>query len=443
MFGALLAFATLLWMGRGLTFFADEWAVIGDRPIGLDTFIRPFNEHWLGVTTLVYRLMVETIGLGSYLPYLALLAILHVLVVAEVYLLAKRATWPLIAAGIALIVAFFGSGFENLFWAMQIGFVGAIAMGLAALILLDAPTTKRRILLAASLLSLAVMTSGFGLFMLALVFLDVLLGPARRRLIPLLTVPALIYGAWYVTLGRSGLATHGDPFTLESIVAVPRFVLEGMTEAVSSAFGLGRPVGALALTAIAGVLVVRVYRRKPVSPRAIACFGAIVLQYGVLALVRGQMEADATYFSRYSYLSGILALLGVAYLLGRPPLPTRSQARLLVVFGLGLILTLSLSWNVSLLSGGRDLFAGRADLTRALLELGLSRPLPDGVDPALSLVLVPSPVRLSAITARYGRPLGDSLAPDAVPPVSTRARAEALRRATHPPEWLLANPSLP
>ena len=49
---ALTAFLTLLWLGRGLTFFADEWAVMADRTISLDSFIQPFNEHWLGVAIL-------------------------------------------------------------------------------------------------------------------------------------------------------------------------------------------------------------------------------------------------------------------------------------------------------------------------------------------------------------------------------------------------------
>lgn len=43
--GAIItAAATILWLGRGLTFFADEWAVIGDGPLGIDSFFRPFNE---------------------------------------------------------------------------------------------------------------------------------------------------------------------------------------------------------------------------------------------------------------------------------------------------------------------------------------------------------------------------------------------------------------
>ena len=86
------AFVTLLLLGRGLTFFADEWAVMAERSISLDSFLRPFNEHWLGIMTVVYRLMLGVFGLSSYMPYLALLAALHLVVVWEVYVLARRAT---------------------------------------------------------------------------------------------------------------------------------------------------------------------------------------------------------------------------------------------------------------------------------------------------------------------------------------------------------------
>ena len=69
--------------------------------------------------TIVYRVLLEAIGLSTYMPYLALLAVLHLVVVAEVYVLARRAAGPWLGAAIAVVVAFFGSGFENLFWAMQ------------------------------------------------------------------------------------------------------------------------------------------------------------------------------------------------------------------------------------------------------------------------------------------------------------------------------------
>ena len=87
----------------GLTFFADEWAVIAERSVSLESFLRPFNEHWLGVTTVVYRLVLGAIGMSTYIPYLALLALLHVIVVLEVYVLARRMTSPALAAMAAIM----------------------------------------------------------------------------------------------------------------------------------------------------------------------------------------------------------------------------------------------------------------------------------------------------------------------------------------------------
>ena len=107
------------------------------------------------------------------------------------------------------------------------------------------------------------------------------------------------------------------------------------------------------------------------------------------------------------------------------------------------ILVFSLAWNVRLLLAGRDLYADRADLTRAFVTLGSTDPLPDGVDPDLSLVLVPSPNQLRGVIERYGTPMRNSLAPGAVPPVSKTALAEALRRAKDPPDWLLAQQPQP
>jgi hypothetical protein len=139
----------------------------------------------------------------------------------------------------------------------------------------------------------------------------------------------------------------------------------------------------------------------------------------------------------------MFALLGVASMIGRPALPPRPAVATVAVAGLLAVGTLSLIWNVRLLTAGREIFAERADLTRAMIELGLSSELPDGIDPKLSLVLVPSPVRLHDIVERFGQPLTDSIAGDTVPAISDNARAEAKRRATDPPQWLVDQPWLP
>jgi hypothetical protein len=413
----LLSFATLVWLGRGLTFFADEWAVMAERPISLDSFLRPFNEHWLGVTTVVYRLLLQTVGLGTYVPYLALLAALHLIVVAEVYLLARRAAGPWVGAFAAIVVAFFGSGFENLFWAMQIGFVGATAMGLGALILFDGRPGTGRVAAATGLQTLAMMTSGFGIFTLVLVGLDLLFDPRRRRLILALFIPAGIYLAWYLVFGRSGVATARDPFTLGAALSVPYFVLDGVGTAFGSVLGIGPILGRIAAVALAVGIVWRLIRREDVPGRTLAAFGAIVFEYALLGLLRAQLFDDAAEYSRYAYLSGIFALIGLASLIGPMRLPESGRRRLLAVTGLISVATLALVWNVWLLREGRELFAERAEKTRATVMVA-EGDLGPGVDPTRAELLDRTVVRLREVLAEFGSPLHDSLAEDAVRPVA-------------------------
>ena len=438
------AIVALVRLGLGLTFFADEWAVIADRSISVDGLLRPFNEHWLAVTIIVYRGMLDLVGMGSYVPYLALLAVLHATVAILVYTLVRRRTLPVVAVGITLVVLFFGSGFENLYWGIQIGFVGATALGLAALLLLDdLPTLPgpRRAAAATGLLIVAVMTSGYGLFMLGLVGLDVLLDPRRRRWVPLLLIPVALYGVWYLTLGRSGIATYGNPFTAATLSALPGFIVDGLATAFGAAAGGGALVGRILTAGLAAWIVWLAAHRRTIPGRALACLLAIAVEYTIVGIVRAQLDVDASLYTRYAYLSGILALIGGASLFARPSIPVVRRP-LAIAVGAS-VLTFSLIWNVGLLVEGRDLYAQRAELTRAYVTLGTTDPLPAGVAPGLNLILVPSPLELRRVVATYGSPMTDSLAPGFVPSVSPDALADATRRAQHPPDWLLAQQPTP
>ena len=432
---AVAGFVVLVVLGLGLTFFADEWSMIADRSVTASNLLEPFNEHWLAATIVVYRAMLAVFGLHTYVPYLALLAALHVLVGVLVYLLVRRRTTRPIAVGIAVIVFLFGSGFENLFWGIQIDFVGATALGFGALLLLDdVPTLPgpRRAVAAAAMLTIAVMTSGYGLFVLALVGLDVLLDRRRWRWLVPLAVPAVLYVAWYLVYGRTGIATHGNPFTAERLAAVPGFVFEGASAAFGAAVGGGDLIGRVVVIGVVGWIVWLVVRRRTVPRRAVVALLAIAAQYTLVGVVRVQLGDDAATYTRYTYLSGMLALLCLASLVGRPVIRTEHLARVTAV-GVA-ILIVSLSWNVRLLVEGRDLYAQRAALTRALVTVGITDPLPAGVDPTVSLVLVPSPVELRRVVARYGSPLTDSVAPGYVPAVTAASMDEAIQRAQHPPD---------
>ena len=82
-----------------------------------------------------------------------------------------------------------------------------------------------------------------------------------------------------------------------------------------------------------------------------------------------------------------------------------------------LILTLALVWNVWLLRDGRDLFAERAAKTRATIVLATGD-LGPGIDPDHAKLLDRTITRLREVLDEFGSPLQDSLAGDAVEPVS-------------------------
>jgi len=205
----------------------------------------------------------------------------------------------------------------------------------------------------------------------------------------------------------------------------------------ASALRLVLPGAVLILALVVRVIYLAVHRRS-IPRRTIACLLAIAAEYTIVGFVRTQLEGDASLYTRYAYLSGILALIAAASLIGRPTIPVARRPLALAV-GV-VILAFSLIWNVTLLFAGRQLYAERADLTRALVVLGTTDPLPSGVAPDLSLLLIPSPAELRRVIATYGSPMGDSIAPGSVPPVSEGAKAEATARAQDPPEWLLALP---
>lgn len=425
---AALTAPLLLWLGAGLTFFSDEWALIESRSLGdPTTWFTPHNEHWYTIPILVYRALVETVGLGSYLPYLAVLIGLHILVATLVYVLVRRSSgrWPALATGV--VVLLFGSGFENLYWGFQIGFVGSVALGLVAMLVSDGQPGARRAILVALLLLASLATSGIGIVMSVAVGIEWLLEPRWRRWIPTLAIPAGTYAGWYLTIGRVGISTHRDPFTLSALLDVPSFVVRGVGNAVGSVTGLPWEIGfVVGLVAVA--YGVRRISHGDLAPRAVGILGAVVVQYALTGLVRAQLFEGIVSYTRYTYVTGIICLVGIWALIGPVRLPAARLPRLVGLAAFAGWLTYTLVLNVLLLLGGRGLFLDRADMTRALVIVALDPSPPPDAQLDQSLVLVPSADSLKQIVSRYGDPSTDALVPWAVRPIPPDLVAEARRR---------------
>ena len=411
----------LVLLGRGLTFFWDEWEFIQARSLSDPaTWFVPHGEHWSTLPALLYRAVFDVAGLRTYVPYHAVLIGLHLLVVAGVYVLLRRTSGPWLAALAALLTLLFGSGFENLFWAFQLAFVACTAFALAALILLDAAPTAPRAVLVAVVVVAALMSSGLGLPVLVIVTVELLLRPRWRRHLWIAVVGAAIYAVWFAAIGRVNVGSQGNPFTVQALLNIPATIVDGFGAAVGGVFGVGPQLGPIVAVALLAFVVWRA-RQRAVSPRVIAIAAGLVLLYAIVGLARTEHPGGGA--PRLVYFAGPLIIVALGELVGRPRLPQTRRARRVAAAAAAPLVALTFIWNVALLLNGRHLFAQRADITRALIELELNPPPGVAFDRAKPQIIVPSADVLASLVARYGSPLHDAFAD--VPPVSAEGRAKA------------------
>jgi hypothetical protein len=414
----------LLWLGRGMTFFSDEWAFIEGRSLGdPGTWLPPHNEHWSTVPVIVYRLLVETVGLSSYVWYQALVIGLHGIVVALVFILIRRAAGGPIALAAMLVILLFGSGFENLYWGFQIGFVGSTAAGLGSMLAAERGTRRARVL-TCLLLLLSLATAGIGVVFAAVLVVEAIAGRRIREMAVPIALPIAVYAWWYFAFGRSGVHVAPGPRVL---LDVPESILAGFGNAAGGLFGIGPTLGLGVAIGIIGFVAVRLALTRILPPRLLGAFAGIAVLYAAIGLTRAAEFDGIVNYTRYTYVSGILLAIALASIVPRPNLAVPTGR--LVALGVGgSLLAVSLVFNARLLIDGRRLFLERAAMTRALVTVALERPLPATTDPDRSLILVPSPSSLERIVAAYGSPLSDSIVPDAVEPIPAAVLAEAQRR---------------
>jgi hypothetical protein len=258
-----------------------------------------------------------------------------------------------------------------------------------------------------------------------------------RRWVLAMAIPAAVYGAWYLLVGRSGIGAHRDPFQLESVVRIPEFVISGIGGAVRSITGVGEALGFLVAAGIATYVIwLAVIRREPLPARFVAALATITVAYALIALTRAGVTIHQVEYTRYTYVTGIVLVVGLAALVG-PRLGELAngdrQARLAVVGSAGLVFFLALGWNLLLLVGGRGLFLERAVLTRALVAAALAPDRPAASDLDRSLILVPSPHSLERIVAAHGSPLTDWFWGSNVEPLRPELLTEANRRLVEGP----------
>jgi hypothetical protein len=280
---AVLAVVLILGLTAGLSFSGDEWSYIVDRRLTFESMLQPHNEHLVFLHVLVYRGMVELLGTSSYLPFLVALMVAHVAMTAGVLVLMRRVVPLEGALAAAVLMLFLGTGFDNLVWAFQVGFVGAAALGVWAMASADRPA------LAALLLTAALWTQGDGLFYLAPT--AVLLG--RRWWV--VAFPIATYAVWYATVGHGAVTTSG-PF------------LEYALRLTGSVFGGVSGVGWLVGLAVGALIVVGLAIRRP-SRFVLAGVIGLASQVAILSISRAHFGPEQAEAPRYIYVAAPFVFL--------------------------------------------------------------------------------------------------------------------------------------
>ncbi|RLV49678.1 hypothetical protein D9V37_07105 [Nocardioides mangrovicus] len=296
----------LLQLSRSLWFFGDDWEFLLHRSVTetpLHTLFRPHNEHWVTIPVIEYRILYSLFGI-RYLPFAAVVVILHVLVVCTLYLLLRRvgaSAWPAVIGTVT--VAFAGAGAEDLLWAFQSEFVGPVLLALLALTVTESMSPGlRRTGVVWVLLVAGLMCSGMGVTMTCWVAAFALVRNGWRSAVATAFVPAVVYVSWLLTFGSSS-TDHSSALRMY----IPSAMLTGAAniwQQVVPLPGVGGPM--ILVLALASLVA-----PAPAALRALARAGMLalvpfllLLSYSRVALA-GEQAATA---SRYVYLGLVLTI---------------------------------------------------------------------------------------------------------------------------------------
>jgi hypothetical protein len=313
--------AVILVIARDQWFFGDDWAILAPHLDG--AVMQPHVGHWNLIPALVFPALRDLVGLGSYYPYLGLALLAHLTVAHLLWRILNRVGVPAWGATIvAFLVVLLGAGAENILWAFQFGFMGAVAIGLGVVLLLDAE--KLGVVRIVAVIVLAIVAPMFSGTAIPLLAAGAIVGLVRRglwRTVLLFLPAAAVYVAWYLRY-----ALH-DPSTPQGVHTLPGALFALVYAGAMLAGGLGRALPWIGLGVIPAVGVVvwfvvtvrRGIRGQTLAAYALAC-GAVVFIL-LTAYARSGFGLSAAAAQRYAYVTIVLLLPGlsllVAGLLGR------------------------------------------------------------------------------------------------------------------------------
>jgi hypothetical protein len=307
----IVAIPILAVLARNQWFFFDDWTFIEQISGPLD----PHNGHLSLLPLALYRGLLGIFGLSVYWPYWLLVLVAHLALVHLVWRsMLRSGVLPWIATFLATVLFFVGAAAENILWGFQVGFVGALALGVAAILILASDKLTVPTIAAVNVLAVAAFASSGT--SIPLVAVAVLVGLRRHRVLKTvfaLALPIALYATWYLTIGRLSQLPSTARTAGEVLLGVPEYALamfEGGFERMT-------PIplaGGLLLIVLIAWLFMR--PKAIVAPATLVAYALFLAGMG-FALLTGYtrlgLGIDAAASERYVYVTILFSapLLGI------------------------------------------------------------------------------------------------------------------------------------
>ncbi len=364
---SVLSVIAALWFGRGTTFSGDELVWVASTPgIDLYTVFQPHGGHLLALTRLVYWPLLEVFGL-AYLPFRLLAIAATLLTVWLLFEFGRRRTDPLVALAPCLVLLFFGSDYLHLLQGNGFTVMLSVAMGIAALLSLEADTRKGD-LLACLWLVIGVFAYTVILPFVAGAAVMIALRRSERRPYWVAAIPLAIYGLWRIWLLLADAGSIGGGIEIWLSVVVPAWGFQSLSAVLNALTGLsygfdgtasstptglaGPPLALLALF-VTGRTIARRGLRSGLLVATVVLISLFAIQcLASGSAPEGRFPGDA----RYMYPGAVVVLL-CGFELARRWRPGRSglvALALVALCGIGANLTLMANNSTLLREQGRD-----------------------------------------------------------------------------------------
>jgi hypothetical protein len=375
---AVAAVPVILYSNREQWFFFDEWDFLSARRLdSAEALLDEHNAHWSTVPIIGYRILYRVVGLHHYWPYQMLTITAHLASAVLLRVVMRRAgVPPWLSTASAVVFLYFGTGRENIGWAFQIGFTGALAFGLGHLLLSDhdGPFDRRDALgLLCGLLAL--MCSNVGVAMAVSVTVAVLIRRGWRAALAHGGSLGVVYIVWVLTYG--GVVSDDVESSSADLALFVRNTVTQTFVGLGQSWVLGLLIG---LALVVGCVVAIAGARRDRDRRRLASTAGLVAGAVTFVLLAGTARATLSLnpASRYRYVVAALALPAIAVAVSALARHWRPAA----VLGAGLLLA-GLPGNVAALepSGPQRFTLGSRGLITVLADTAVPPGVPATMEP--------------------------------------------------------------